>query len=56
MLLREAGRANILASTAQLRHGSPLLERLVVSGDLLVVGAEYELETGRVDFLDVGRR
>ena len=56
VLLREAGRANTLASTAQLRHGSPLLERLVASGELLVVGAEYELETGRVDFLDIGRR
>ena len=56
VLLREAGRANILASTAQLRHGSPLLEALVVRGDLLVVAAEYELETGRVDFLDVARR
>ena len=56
VLLREAGRANILASTAQLRHGSPLLERMVATGELLVVGAEYELETGRVEFLDVLRR
>jgi carbonic anhydrase len=56
VLLREAGRANTLASTAQLRHGSPLLEQMVASGELLVVAAEYELETGRVDFLDIGRR
>jgi carbonic anhydrase len=56
VLLREAGRANTLASTAQLRHGSPLLERLVTSGELLVVAAEYELETGRVELLDVTRR
>jgi carbonic anhydrase len=56
LLLREAGRANILASTAQLRHGSPLLEQLVTSGELLVVAAEYELESGRVEFLDVERR
>jgi carbonic anhydrase len=39
VLLREAGRANLLASTVQLRHGSPLLERLV-SAAILVVGAE----------------
>jgi len=55
VLLREAGRANTLASMAQLRHGSPLLERMVAGGELLVVAAEYELETGRVEFLDVGR-
>ena len=51
LLMREAVRANILASTAQLRHGSALLEQLVESGRVVVVGAEYELETGRVNFL-----
>ena len=56
VLLREAGRSNILASTAQLRHGSPLLEKMVASAELLVVAAEYELETGRVEFFDVDRR
>ncbi len=55
LLLREAVRANILASTDQLRHGSAVLERLVCSGELMVVGAEYELETGRVDFFDFQR-
>jgi len=52
-LLRKAIRANILASVAQLRYGSPLLEQLVASGQLLVVGAEYVLETGQVDFFEV---
>jgi carbonic anhydrase len=50
--LRAAMRANALASVAQLRHGSKLIERLVQSGRLRVVGAEYELETGRVTFLE----
>src|SRR5437588_579693 len=45
-----AVRANVLASVAQLSHGSKLIERLVQSGRLRVVGAEYELETGRVRF------
>jgi carbonic anhydrase len=52
-LIREAERANILASAAQLRHGSALLEPLVSSGRVWVVGAEYKLETGQVEFLDV---
>jgi carbonic anhydrase len=55
LLIREAERANILASAAQLRHGSTLLEALVSSGRVWVVGAEYKLETGQVEFLDVGK-
>jgi carbonic anhydrase len=45
-------RANIRASVSHLRHGSPLIEQLVQSSGLLVVGAEYSLETGLVDFFD----
>ncbi len=45
-----AVRANICASVEQLSHGSLILEQLLASGDLLVVGAEYCLETGKVDF------
>ena len=51
-LLRRAVRANIRASALQLRHGSPLLEELIERDGLLVVGAEYSLETGVVEFLD----
>lgn len=49
---REAMRANILASVEQLRHGSRIIEGLVATDGLLVVGAWYELETGRVRFLE----
>jgi carbonic anhydrase len=49
-LVREAVRANIRASADQLRHGSTVLEQLIESNGLLVVGAEYSLETGLVDF------
>lgn len=52
-LMRQAVRANIRASADHLRHGSALLEDLVVHDQLLVVGAEYSLETGLVDFFDV---
>ncbi len=51
-LLRETMRVNVRASVDHLRHGSRLLEELVLAGRLAVVGAEYELETGRVHFLD----
>ncbi|MFZ1909611.1 MAG: carbonic anhydrase, partial [Burkholderiales bacterium] len=51
-LVREAVRANIRASASHLRHGSSLLEQLIQADGLLVVGAEYSLETGVVDFFD----
>jgi carbonic anhydrase len=51
-LIREAVRANIRASAAHLRHGSQILEQLVQNEGLVVVGAEYSLETGVVDFFD----
>ncbi len=51
-ILREAVRANVRASADHLRHGSRLIEDLVVAGRVAVLGAEYELETGAVHFLD----
>ncbi len=51
-LVGEAVRANIRASAEHLRAGSEILERRVAAGGLLVVGAEYSLETGVVDFFD----
>jgi carbonic anhydrase len=51
-LVRDAVRANVRASVNQLRHGSELLEKLIQETGLLVVGAEYSLETGIVDFFE----
>ena len=51
-LVRHAIRANIRASANHLRRGSRILEQLIRRGELLVVGAEYSLETGVVDFFD----
>jgi carbonic anhydrase len=51
-LVRQAVRSNIRASVGHLRHGSPLIEQLVRHDALLVVGAEYSLETGLVDFFE----
>lgn len=51
-LVRQAVRANVSASVNQLRHGSELLEQLIETEGLLVVGAEYSLESGIVEFFD----
>jgi carbonic anhydrase len=48
----EAVRANIRWAVHQLRHGSPLLEQLLHEDGLMIVGAEYSLETGVVDFFE----
>ncbi|WP_269913423.1 carbonic anhydrase [Acinetobacter sp. HY1485] len=51
-LCRHAVRSNIFASVNQLRHGSAVMEALIEQGKLIVVGAEYSLETGKVEFFD----
>jgi carbonic anhydrase len=51
-LEQQAVRANIRVSANHLRHGSELLEQLIEKDGLRVVGAEYSLETGVVDFFD----
>jgi len=51
-LVEQAVRLNIRASAGHLRHGSEVLEQLVREEGLLVVGAEYSLATGEVDFFD----
>jgi carbonic anhydrase len=51
-LIHEAVRANIRMSANQLRHGSEVLEQLIDTGGLRVVGAEYSLDTGVVEFFD----
>ena len=51
-LMHDAVRANVRASTNHLRHGSELLEEMIRTESLLIVGAEYALETGVVSFFD----
>jgi carbonic anhydrase len=51
-LVHQAVRANIRASVNHLRHGSEVIEQLIQKDGLLVVGAEYSLETGEVDFFE----
>jgi carbonic anhydrase len=51
-LVRYAVRANIRSAADHLRHGSKILEELIRTDGLLIVGAEYSLETGVVEFFD----
>jgi carbonic anhydrase len=51
-LMADAVRANVRASVNQLRHGSELLERLIRDDGLMIVGAEYSLDSGIVTFFD----
>ncbi len=51
-MVHHAVRANIRVAANQLRHGSEILEHLIQHEGLVVVGAEYSLETGIVDFFD----
>ena len=52
LLVQRAVRANVEYSANQLRHGSEILEALIKNDTLLIVGAEYSLETGEVEFLE----
>lgn len=51
-LLRQAVRANVRASIAHIHTGSPIVEDLVRDSGLRIVGADYSLATGAVDFFD----
>ncbi len=51
-LQNQAMRANVKASVKQLQQGSQVLETLIQDDGLRVVGAEYNIETGRVEFFD----
>lgn len=51
-LMRDATRANVRASAEALRRGSAILAERIARSELMIVGAEYSLETGRVELLD----
>jgi carbonic anhydrase len=51
-VVERAVQVNIRTSVERLRHGSQIIEDLERNDGLLIVGAEYSLETGLVDFFD----
>jgi carbonic anhydrase len=51
-LEQRAVRANIRMSADHLRHGSEVLEQLIRKDGLLVLGAEYSVDSGVVEFFD----
>lgn len=51
-LVKRAIRTNVRMSVGQLKHGSRFLEDMVNQGELMIIGAEYDLQTGRVQFFE----
>lgn len=51
-VMQQAVRANVRASVKHMRHGSEILRKLEREAGLVIVGAEYSLETGFVEFFD----
>ena len=51
-LIRHAVRENVRYGARALRHGSKIIEGMIEKGELLIVGAEYALDTGIVEFFD----
>ncbi len=51
-LYKAAVRANIDASVLRLKHGSDILYHQIKNEELKIVGAEYDLESGVVNFFD----
>jgi carbonic anhydrase len=50
--ITEAVRANVRHSVDRLQHGSLIIENLIDAGQLRIVGAEYSIENGTVDFFE----
>lgn len=48
--VEECVRANVQYSVNRLQHGSLIIEKMVGAGDLHIVGAEYSIETGTIEF------
>jgi len=53
-LVEKAVRANVRHSAEALRRGSDIIEAMIDNDGLRIVGAEYSLETGSVEFFDAG--
>ena len=51
-LMAEAVRANVNSSVEQLKSGSPIITELIEGDKLKVLGAEYALDTGLVQFYE----
>lgn len=51
-LVRDAIRRNVRASAAQIRHDSRVIAGLIETGGLRIVGAEYSIDTGEVEFFN----
>lgn len=53
-LFSAAVKANIQTSVAELKRGPGVLDHLIRTDGLIVIGAEYSLQTGEVEFFEAG--
>ena len=51
-LINRGIKANVRMSVTQHKHGSRILEDAVNNGSLIIVGAVYDLDTGKVTFIE----
>ena len=51
-LINRGIKANVRMSVTQLKHGSRILEDAVNNSSLIIVGAVYDLDTGKVTFIE----
>ena len=51
-LINRGIKANVRMSVTQLKHGSRILEDAVNNGSLIIVGAVYDLDAGKVTFIE----
>ncbi len=51
-LVQKVAEKNVLITVEQIRARSPLLETMIQSGDIGIIGGMYDVETGRVIFFD----
>ena len=49
--LEAVTKQNVSATIANIRRNSPILKEMEANGELKIVGAEYHMETGKVEFL-----
>jgi carbonic anhydrase len=49
--VENAVRANVQLTVASLLHSKPVLEHMVRSGKLKIIGARYDLDSGKVELV-----
>lgn len=51
-LVRKVCENNVINTVAQIRKNSPILNEMEQNGEIVIVGAIYDMDTGEIQFLD----